>query len=245
MAKQREKTTQPSDINQTSAPVAKKSKAARRSEEGLRARKESDRLRVKTRINISYSFTRWRKLKEEKNLRTDADVANYLLNFYEKRSSISTGTCMQEPSALSSLGCVSASERGKQRQRDDVEHQSETTHVATEVDWLQDSFEEMEVTIDDDDCNSVKSRLSDLDSDLKNIVETSELSAVKAEDSCDEDVYTPIVPQSSTASELLLECEEEELEPWQKHTLCVHLKQEDDAGEFSMSHQILEETCWC
>lgn len=80
MEKQREKTTQLSGFNQTSAPAAKKSKPVRRSEEGLRARKESDRLRVKTRINISYCFTRWRKLKEEKNLRTDADVANYLLN---------------------------------------------------------------------------------------------------------------------------------------------------------------------
>lgn len=46
MAKQREKPTPPSDFNQTSAPVAKKSKPVRRSEEGLR-RKESDRLRVR------------------------------------------------------------------------------------------------------------------------------------------------------------------------------------------------------
>lgn len=75
MEKHREKTAQLSEFNAT-----KKSKPARRSEEGLRARKESDRLRVKTRINISYCFTRWRKLKGEKNLRTDADVANYLLN---------------------------------------------------------------------------------------------------------------------------------------------------------------------
>ena len=72
--------TQWPDINQTSAPVAKKSKPVRRSVEGLRARKESDRLRVKTRINISYSFTRWRQFKEENNLRSDGDVANYLLN---------------------------------------------------------------------------------------------------------------------------------------------------------------------
>lgn len=82
MAKQRTKTTQSCDINQTSAPEKKKKKykATRRSEEGLRARKESDRLRVKTRINISYSFTRWRHFKEHKDLRTDGDVADYLLN---------------------------------------------------------------------------------------------------------------------------------------------------------------------
>ncbi|XP_062417755.1 uncharacterized protein LOC119199256 isoform X2 [Pungitius pungitius] len=168
MVKQRGKATKPFDTNHTSASVARKSKPARRTEEGLRARKESDRLRVKTRINISYSFTRWRRFKEEKKLRTDADVANYLLNF----------------------------------------------------------FEEIEVTIDDDECNSVKSRLSDLDSDLEH--------APGAIDNCDEDVHVPIIPQSSTTSELLLECEEEELEPWQQHTLLVHLKKEEEARELSM-----------
>ncbi|XP_044047899.1 zinc finger protein 280C-like isoform X2 [Siniperca chuatsi] len=146
----------------------------------------------------------------------------------------STGTCMQESTALSSLGHASASERDKQRQQDDVEHQSETTHVASEVDCLQDSFEEMEVTtIDEDECTSVKNRLSDLDSDLGNVVETTQLSAPGADDSCDEDVYVPILPQRSTTSELLLECEEEELEPWQKQTPHVHLKHEDDVGELS------------
>lgn len=38
----------------------------------------------------------------------------------------------------------------------------------------------------------------------------------------------------STTSELLLECEEEELEPWQKQTSQVDLKDEDDVGELSM-----------
>ncbi|XP_070686884.1 uncharacterized protein [Pempheris klunzingeri] len=141
---------------------------------------------------------------------------------YEKRSSVSltsTGTCMQEPTALSS-------------HRVDVEHQSETTAMVSEVDWLQDSFEEMEVTIDEEECNSVKNRLSDLDSDLENVGETTELSAPGGDDS-DEDVYVPIIPQRSTSSELLLECEEEELEPWQQPTLHVHVKEEDDVGELS------------
>lgn len=80
VAKQRMKTTAACGTDQTSAPVVKKSKPVRRTEEGLRARKESDRLRVKTRINISYCFKRWRQLKEDMHLRTDGDVANYLLN---------------------------------------------------------------------------------------------------------------------------------------------------------------------
>lgn len=151
---------------------------------------------------------------------------------YEKRASIlmiSTGMRMQEPIALSSLERGSASKRGKQRQQDDVENWSETIHVASEVD----SFEEMEVTIEEDERTSVKSRQSDLDSEMENALETTELSTPGADDSCDEDVYVPLIPQRSTASELLLECEEEELEPSQKQTPHVDLKDEDDGGELS------------
>lgn len=36
---------------------------------------------------------------------------------------------------------------------------------------------------------------SDLDSDMENVVETTELNAAGADDSCDEDVYVPIIPQ--------------------------------------------------
>ncbi|KAL7405496.1 hypothetical protein ABVT39_001945 [Epinephelus coioides] len=96
------------------------------------------------------------------------------------------------------------------------------------------SFEEMEVTIEDDDeCNSVKNRLSDLESDMENATETTELSAPGADNNCDGDVYVPVIPQSYKTSELKLECEEEELEPWQKHTLHVRLKEEHDVGELS------------
>ncbi|XP_059208974.1 uncharacterized protein LOC131988013 [Centropristis striata] len=114
--------------------------------------------------------------------------------------------------------------RGKGRRK----QQRRSTYVASEVCRLQHSFDEMEVTIEDDECISVKNRLSDVDNDVKIVVERSELSAPGVDDSCDEDIYIPIIRQRSKMSELLLECEEEELEPWQKHTLHVHLKQEDD-----------------
>ncbi|XP_073321292.1 uncharacterized protein [Pagrus major] len=154
---------------------------------------------------------------------------------YEMKSSIlltSTGTCMHEPLALSSPGHVSASARGKQCQQDDVDHQSETTLEASEVNYLQDSFDEMEVAIDEE---SMKNRLSDLDSDMEKVAESSEPSGPGADDSCDEEVYVPTIPQRhlSMKSELLLECEEEELEPWQKQTSHARLKEEDDNGELS------------
>ncbi|GAA6227812.1 uncharacterized protein LOC108877765 isoform X1 [Lates japonicus] len=153
------------------------------------------------------------------------------------RYEIHSGESIQKPTAPSSLRHVSASERGKQHQRDDVKHQTVTPDSATEVDGLQGSFEEMEVTIDEDECNSVNTRLSDLNDDMEN--DSTELRSAGADNSCDEEVYVPLMPQRSTASELLLECEEEELEPWQKQTSQLrtshaHLKDEDGIGELTV-----------
>lgn len=39
------------------------------------------------------------------------------------------------------------------------------------------------------------SNRSDLDSDKENVIETTELSAPEADDSCDEGVYIPTIPQ--------------------------------------------------
>ena len=39
-----------------------------------------DKVRNKTRICIGGAFDRWRRLKAEKNLKTDANVADFLLN---------------------------------------------------------------------------------------------------------------------------------------------------------------------
>ncbi|XP_051235671.1 uncharacterized protein LOC127351795 isoform X2 [Dicentrarchus labrax] len=172
-----------------------------------------------------------KKMKAKSRRREKGVLSSWLS--YEKRSSISltsTGTCTQDPTALSSLGHVLASRGGKQHQQY-VEHQSETTHMAPEVDRLQDSFDEMEFTIEEDECNSVNNRLYDSDNDVKNVLQTTKLRAPGVDE---EDVYVPIIPQRSTSSELLLECEEEELEPWQKHTSHVQLKVEDDVGELSI-----------
>nr|XP_046242257.1 uncharacterized protein LOC124057754 [Scatophagus argus] len=168
------------------------------------------------------------KKNKRKSRRGEKEVLSFLSSC-EKRSLVSltsTGTCVQESTALSGVGHVSVSERGNQCKQVDAQHQSQSEHMVSEVAWLQDSFEEMEVTIDED---NVKNRLSDLDTDVEN-AKTMELSSPEADDSCDEDIYVPVIPQRSTKSELLLECEEEELEPWQKQTSHVPLK---DDGEFS------------
>ncbi|XP_026234056.1 uncharacterized protein LOC113174347 isoform X2 [Anabas testudineus] len=128
-------------------------------------------------------------------------------------------------------GPLSSQSREKQQQQDDVEHLRKTARGASEVECLQDSFEEMEVTIEedeDDEGNSVKNRVAELKSDVENVTETSERRAAGADDNCPEDVQVPVIPQRSSTSELLLECEEEELEPWQKRTSQVDPKDEDD-----------------
>nr|XP_019954212.1 PREDICTED: uncharacterized protein LOC109636734 isoform X2 [Paralichthys olivaceus] len=71
-----------------------------------------------------------------------------------------------------------------------------------------------------------------LDNDIENIPDTTEHSPAGADDICDEDVYVPLIRnQSFTTSELLLECEEEELEPCQKPTSQLDSKDEDDVRE--------------
>ncbi|XP_047435743.1 uncharacterized protein LOC125004939 isoform X2 [Mugil cephalus] len=49
----------------------------------------------------------------------------------------------------------------------------------------------------------------------------------------DEDDCDTMENLDSTTSEFFLECEEEELEPWQKQTAQLHLKAEEDSGELS------------
>nr|XP_033478885.1 uncharacterized protein LOC117254623 isoform X2 [Epinephelus lanceolatus] len=210
------------------------------------SQQQSDRRRAKTRVNIGKAFARWTQIKDSHGIRTHAEMATFLLDRYDKLCAIllpSTGTCRQKPAAPSRPGCVAAA-----------------------------SFVEMQVTIEEEEeeSNSVKNRLSDLDSDTEtasettelsapgadkscdgdvyvpempqrtdlerdteNAIETTELSAPGADNSCDGDVYVPVMCQSHKTSELKLECEEEELEPWQKHTLHVRLKEEHDVGELS------------
>ncbi|XP_078031998.1 uncharacterized protein LOC117254656 isoform X5 [Epinephelus lanceolatus] len=180
-----------------------------RTEEQEKAKRDSDRARAKTRVNIGQAFTKWRELRELIGFKTDPELALFLIDSYAKYSMMmaSAGTCRQKPAAPSRPGRVAAA-----------------------------SFVEMEVTIEEEveeESNSVKNRLSDLESDMESTTESTELSAPGADNSCDGDVYVPVMPQSHKTSELKLECEEEELEPWQKHTLHVRLKEEHDVGELS------------
>ncbi|XP_035259488.1 uncharacterized protein LOC118220003 isoform X2 [Anguilla anguilla] len=71
------------ETSKTSANPKKK-KQIRRSDEGKRSKKLSDRQRGKTRVTIGVALPRWRALKEEKGLRGDTDMALLLLDCYER-----------------------------------------------------------------------------------------------------------------------------------------------------------------
>lgn len=70
-----------------SAYSSKKRKRRKTLEEKKDKQREFDRARNKTRINIGAAFRRWRELRDQRSLKTDADLALFLLDRYEGRSS--------------------------------------------------------------------------------------------------------------------------------------------------------------
>ncbi|XP_075903911.1 zinc finger protein 692-like isoform X1 [Nelusetta ayraudi] len=64
--------------------MAEPTRKARRvlSEESKKRKREHDRTRARTRINIGPPYTQWRELREEKGFKTDGDLAMMLLHFY-------------------------------------------------------------------------------------------------------------------------------------------------------------------
>ncbi|XP_028299208.1 uncharacterized protein LOC114461402 [Gouania willdenowi] len=69
------------------AYTAKTSIKKWRQEERKAKKKVLDRARDKSRINIGVDFQRWRELRDLKGLKTDAELATFLLDGYEKNPS--------------------------------------------------------------------------------------------------------------------------------------------------------------
>ncbi|KAL0973572.1 hypothetical protein UPYG_G00206280 [Umbra pygmaea] len=58
--------------------------------ESAKNKKDLDKARNQTRVNIGVAFQRWRNLRDSKMLKSDAIVALFLLDSYEKQTSTST-----------------------------------------------------------------------------------------------------------------------------------------------------------
>ncbi|XP_067287194.1 uncharacterized protein [Pseudorasbora parva] len=99
------------------AEAAQKSKKAKvLSEESKKRKRESDRIKGRTRINIGPAFSRWRELKEEEGCPTDADLAAMLLDYFQKQQVTSTPhklSCEPPQPVVSSITEESDYDRGE------------------------------------------------------------------------------------------------------------------------------------
>uniref|UniRef100_A0A672YGK9 Zinc finger protein 664-like n=1 Tax=Sphaeramia orbicularis TaxID=375764 RepID=A0A672YGK9_9TELE len=55
----------------------------KRTDEQKKAKRESDRARAKTRVNLGIAFDRWRELRELKGMKSDPELALFLLDIYK------------------------------------------------------------------------------------------------------------------------------------------------------------------
>lgn len=62
------------------APPAKAERKRKSASEKAEAKRKCDKLRAQSRVNIGSSFDRWRKLRQDLGLKSDADTAEFLLN---------------------------------------------------------------------------------------------------------------------------------------------------------------------
>ncbi|XP_048100278.1 zinc finger protein 629-like isoform X2 [Alosa alosa] len=68
--------------------ATKPKKAKVLSEESKKRKRESDKIRARTRINIGTAFARWRELKEEEGCPTDTDLAVMLLDYHVRAGEV-------------------------------------------------------------------------------------------------------------------------------------------------------------
>ncbi len=62
------------------APTAKVGRKRKSYEEKAETKRKCDQYRNQRRVNIGESFDRWRKLRQDLGLKTDAETADFLLN---------------------------------------------------------------------------------------------------------------------------------------------------------------------
>ncbi|XP_069379899.1 uncharacterized protein [Paralichthys olivaceus] len=211
--------------------------------EDKRKKKLRDKARDKTRINISEAFRRWKDLRGATGLDTDAEFAHYLLERWVTlvQLCVDWADCEDTRCPLSTLLTAPPLQRvgsgllpdapllwalRYEKTLSSLGHKSAPKRSAldNDIENILDTTEQRAAGADD--------VFHFLDNDIENIPDTTEHSPAGADDICDEDVYVPLIRnQSFTTSELLLECEEEELEPCQKPTSQLDSKDEDDVRE--------------
>lgn len=143
------------------ACITKQSKKRKTVFEKATTKKRLDQARSQTRVNIGIAFQRWRQLREVKGLKSDAMVAVFLLDSYEKDSSSThvkhelTGS---PPPAVSIILEESLSDRD-----DDfsvgVEELDNSSAEETAIQQFHESVSSLDLNVDDistDDLNNIQ-----------------------------------------------------------------------------------------
>ncbi|CAM4572884.1 unnamed protein product [Leuciscus chuanchicus] len=104
------------DASPTSDGACQKNKKRKYSN----AKRASDKARSKTRVNLGLAFVRWRQMKFAFGLKSDAELATFLLDRYEKGPSTSTPSKRMSVFIApgSTIGGGSASDRDMEKFED-------------------------------------------------------------------------------------------------------------------------------
>lgn len=128
------------------------------SEERRKKKRESDRQRNQTRVNLGKTFTEWRELKEREGCKLDADLARLLLDCYSRWQTSTPGKARVRPPLLpvSSLTedsdhdrCASIEDLGvlPLPEKDEAVALESSMHSMSIVEDLPDSPDEEEATL--------------------------------------------------------------------------------------------------
>ncbi|KAM4616070.1 uncharacterized protein ACJ7VT_009053 isoform 2-T2 [Polymixia lowei] len=111
----------------------------------------ADKARSKTRINIGIAFERWRKLREIKGLKSDAELAVFLLDNYERNQTASTPSKRTDfPPPQPPLSSTAADSDWESIETTSVDEEQATDLMNSVIDWEEEETGYREVASGDD-----------------------------------------------------------------------------------------------
>lgn len=125
-------------------------------------KKRLDQARAQTRVNIGVAFQRWRQLREMKGLKSDAMVAVFLLDSYEKDSSSTPsehGLTGPPPPSVSIILAESLSDRDDDFSVAGVEELDNSGAQESAIQEMDASMSTLDLNVDDisaDEFNNIQ-----------------------------------------------------------------------------------------
>ncbi|XP_041834095.1 uncharacterized protein LOC121635100 [Melanotaenia boesemani] len=146
-----------------------------------------DQKRGKTRINIGVAFTRWRQLRNNKGLKSDAELATFLLDRFEKGPQTSTPMKrgVWHADTISSIASSDTDEQGDKATSELAKADTTKPHGLAELEW---SLTEMSIDdeqhVDEGAINDLRNSIIDWagDAPLERPIQTEEMDIGDEED---------------------------------------------------------------